>query len=200
MPAFGFNGIKGHSKGGKGKMPWIGVFKPPLVYSLTNSMACFTKIVLFMFCLCALTGRQCLCSGERDWIWAVSGQWALLWPGQCKWKTHCADSVFCSHLHLTRALIPLYVVCVILVWEHLLLQLGVAGSLLLPTVSGEDLGVPQSASAEGEPAHLPGRPVPQYRQPEEESGSYTTQEVHHTATQGEWWEKTEFYQSVKSSL
>lgn len=75
---------------------------------------------------------------------------------------------------------------VILVREHLLLQLGAAGSVLLPTVSGEDLSVPQSASTEGEPAHLPGRPVPQYCQPEEESGRHTAQEVHHTATQGEW--------------
>ena len=74
----------------------------------------------------------------------------------------------------------------ILVREHLLLQLGAAGSVLLPTVSGEDLGVPQSASAEGEPAHLPRGPLPQYRQPEEESGRHTTQEVHHKATQGEW--------------
>ena len=57
-------------------------------------------------------------------------------------------SDFCSLLH------------VIVVWEHLLLQLGAAGSVLLPTVSGEDLGVPQSAPTEGEPAHMPGRPVP----------------------------------------
>jgi len=42
------------------------------------------------------------------------------------------------------------------VWEHLLLQLGAAGSVLLPTVPGENPGVPQPASAEGEPAHLPG--------------------------------------------
>lgn len=79
-----------------------------------------------------------------------------------------------------------FFVVLFLVREHLLLQLGAAGSVLLPTVSGEDLGVPQSASAEGEPAHLSGRPVPQYCQPEEESGRHTTQEVHHAATQGEW--------------
>lgn len=50
--------------------------------------------------------------------------------------------------------------CVILVWEHLLLQLGAAGSVLLSAISGKDLGISQSASAEGEPAHLPGWPVP----------------------------------------
>lgn len=35
--------------------------------------------------------------------------------------------------------------CGILVREYMLLQLGAAGTVLLPTVSGEDLGVPQSA-------------------------------------------------------
>lgn len=47
-----------------------------------------------------------------------------------------------------------------LVWEHLLLQLGTAGSVFLPTIPREDLGIPKSAAAEGEPAHLPGRPLP----------------------------------------
>ena len=74
----------------------------------------------------------------------------------------------------------------IIVWKHLLLQLGAAGAVLLPAVSGKDFGVPQPATAEGEPAHLPGGPFPQYCQPEEESGRHTAQEVHHTTTQGEW--------------
>lgn len=50
--------------------------------------------------------------------------------------------------------------CDFQVWEHLLLQLGAAGSVFLPTIPRENLGIPKSASAEGEPAYLPCRPLP----------------------------------------
>lgn len=45
------------------------------------------------------TGRQCLCTGERDWIRAVSSQWALLRPGQCK-HLHTFQSFFYVYSHL----------------------------------------------------------------------------------------------------
>lgn len=57
------------------------------------ALHCLSFCVLFneyVFFVCLFfnefTGRQCLCTGERDWIRAVSSQWALLWLGQCTCK------------------------------------------------------------------------------------------------------------------
>lgn len=53
-----------------------------------------------MLVCCGVLGRQCLCSGERDWIWAVSGQRALLWSGQCKWL------IWSAKLYLFKTVSP----------------------------------------------------------------------------------------------
>lgn len=62
---------------------------------------------------------------------------------------------------------------IFLVWEHLLLQLSAAGPLFLPAVPREDLGIPKSASEEGEPPYLPRGPLSQYCQSEEKSGCHS---------------------------
>lgn len=112
----------------------------------------FFGILLMLAILYLFTGRQCLCTGERDWIRAVSSQWALLRPGQ---REHWHLFQMCFYLPGT----PSDCTC-FPVWEHLLLQLGAAGSVFLPTIPRENLSIPESASAEGEPAHLPCRPLP----------------------------------------
>lgn len=69
--------------------------------------------------------------------------------------TVCLEILVISLANRHIILTDCYDLFVFLVWEHLLLQLGAAGPLLLPAVPGEDPGLPQSASTEGEPAHLP---------------------------------------------
>lgn len=69
--------------------------------------------------------------------------------------------------------------------KHLLLQLGAAGAVLLPAVPGERAGVQSAAEEEGEPAHMPGRPLPLHRHAEEEGGRHPAQEVHLTAAERE---------------
>ena len=67
----------------------------------------------------------------------------------------------------------------------MLLQLCAAGLVFVPAVPGERPGVQGPAEEKGEPAHLPGRPFPQHRHPEEEGRGHTPQEVHLTPPQGE---------------
>jgi len=64
------------------------------------------------------------------------------------------------------------------VWEHLLLQLGAAGIVFLPAVSGKCIIIQGPTEKEGKPPDLPGRSFPQYCYSEEESWSYSTKEVH----------------------
>lgn len=86
-----------------------------------------------------ITGRQCLRSGERDWLRAVPCQRALLRIGQRKWEcrsSHVHVCIICYRSHVPSAYRWLKSVCIQLsaslsvflmyfplhaVWEHLLL-------------------------------------------------------------------------------
>lgn len=73
-----------------------------------------------------------------------------------------------------------------LVREHLLLQLRPPSTLFLPSVPGESSRLQEPAPEEGEPPHVPGRPLPQHRHAEEEGWGHPAQEVHNAVTEGEW--------------
>lgn len=69
--------------------------------------------------------------------------------------------------------------------EHLLLQLRPPSTLFLPSVPGESSRLQEPAPEEGEPPHVPGRPLPQHRHAEEEGWGHPAQEVHNAVTEGE---------------
>lgn len=81
--------------------------------------------------------------------------------------------------------------CLVVFWgtavrEHMLLQLGAAGPLLLQAIPGKNPGLSQPAQAQGKPAYLSGRSVPQYRKPEEKSGCHPPKEVHYETAERKW--------------
>ena len=70
--------------------------------------------------------------------------------------------------------------------QHLLLQLGAAGPLLLQALPREGAGVQGEEQAEqGDAAHVPRRPLLLDRHAEEEGRHHRAQEVHRQAQKGE---------------
>lgn len=68
----------------------------------------------------------------------------------------------------------------------MLLQFSSSGTLFLSSISRQSLSIQESTKKKRESPYMLSGPLPQYSHPEEESWSYTSQEIYNKITKRKW--------------